>query len=326
MSSAGRGGGRGGGGRGRWSGRGRGRGNGKRNFAKATFRGKTDDMLTLRLPEEGGEAGQFESFMESLRTYAGRHIGDKKSGPWIDLYLDSGDSKWHPDSLFKRKPPAMPLRVNYRMQDAAGNDVLDKDKFDDAKDLWKVKDANYRLYYDSHVKNVEDNWDAARQTLFNRIVANCSEKFMKKIVVLKFYAKAASEYDANALLRECEIKAGGSSSTNFEGLTLHDTVVEYATYKQRHYQDILQYSTGFKAIVSKLNRLHDKAFVTKEFKWTLDGTAVKSKEATYVAGFFEGLNEKLYGNDKSTLRKNRQYPATLQDAIDMAYKWEEEVL
>ena len=282
-------------------------------------------MLTLRLPEEGGEAGQFESFMESLRIYAGRHIGDKKSGPWIDLYLESGDSAWHPDLLFTRKQPTMPLRSKFRTT-VDGKDVLDKDKFDDAKDLWKVKNAEYLLYHDTHVKNVEDNWDAAKQTLFNRIVANCSEKFMKKIVVLKFYAKAAKEYDANALLRECEIKAGGSSSTNFEGLTLHDAVVEYATYKQRHYQDILQYSTAFKAIVNKLNRLHDKAFITKEFKWTLDGTAVKSKEAMYVAGFFEGLNDKLYGDDKSTLRKNRQYPATLQDAIDMAFKWEEEVL
>jgi len=104
--------------------------------------------------------------------------------------------------------------------------VPDEESFQDARDVYKEANDEYLLYHNTHTKNVQENWGSAKQTLFNRITANCSVRFMEQIKVLKFCKQAESEYDADALLRECEIKAGGSSSTAFEGLTVHEAMTE----------------------------------------------------------------------------------------------------
>ena len=85
--------------------------NGNRNGGgrrkPVTFTNKINNLLTLRLPQEGGKITQYRSFFGSLLTYASTDIGKNTTKIWVKEYLQSNDSGWEP------KPPQKPKEAEF---------------------------------------------------------------------------------------------------------------------------------------------------------------------------------------------------------------------
>ena len=296
---------------GRQNGTGNNNGNGsryndkKKPEKKPEFPNKIENMLTLRLPAEGGMITQYSSFFQSLQTYASTSIGKNLASVWISDYLQSGNSKWTPAN------PKAPAEADFN--DSAGK--LVQAEYDDAV-----------LDYDEERKAIRECkfslWMPAKQRLFGSIESNLSKNFKAEIQSLSFYKTARQENDSIELLRQCEILAGGASAHAFEALTTATAYKEFFTCRQKYQQSVYDYYTELKARRDKLKQVHGD-LDGYEFKWTLQGRQVSSKEAVVVAQFFEGLHD-TYSTNKLLLRQNREYPTTLQKAYETASMWEDE--
>jgi len=132
----------------------------------AKFTNKIDGLLDLKLPEEGGEATQFDRFLKSFEVYAKTNVG--KSGSltrrWAREYITARKSDWTP-----AEPPP-----------------VDKSKFTDTNgnvDATKlnVADKKYDAQLEAYANCLAKFWDGIKEELFGIVESNMSINFASKI-------------------------------------------------------------------------------------------------------------------------------------------------
>ena len=187
----------------------------------AKFTNKIDGLLDLKLPEEGGEATQFDRFLHSFEVYAKTNVG--KSGSltrrWAREYITARKSDWTP-----AEPPP-----------------VDKSKFTDTDvDATKLNVANkkYDAQLEAYAKCLAEFWDGIKEELFGIVESNMSISFASKIHSVPKWDQMSEDSDLPALLKECEILAGGSSSHQFGALTTIQAYKQFFNCRQKYNQTI----------------------------------------------------------------------------------------
>ena len=238
--------------------------NNNENKKKEKFTGAAKGMkAVLMMPSERqkGTSANFANFKAELAIYVGMEVSDDIGRVWASEYLAQYDEKWEPE--YPTKPT-----------DA-----------DDTKAM-----SQYRSKVTAYEENWATKWPAAKLTIWNAILGQCTPKLRGHLAKLEFYDDAVKTKNCIKLLEVANVISGGGQILGFEPQARANALIELVHCKQRGLT-VEEYSNEFKARYAAYKNLGG-TLENKGDTWTNGvGTKTTTNQAQLVCLFLASANQ-----------------------------------